>query len=130
MDHADEIWNRAALGGGGVDARSGDRALSAVLALHGLAMSGGLMDAIERVTSEEADAAEAGFRWLGLGAAADVVASVRGDIAAGALDDDERAEALELRADEEYERAVPDDDTLVSAFRTRLAEEPDTFASP
>jgi hypothetical protein len=128
VDRADDIWNRAALGGGG-GTRAGDLALSAVLKLHGLAMSGGLVDAIERLTPAEADAAEAGYRWLGLGPAADVVASVRREVDAGALDDDERAEALELRADEEYGHVIPADDTLESALRTRLAAEPDAFSS-
>jgi len=38
MDAADELWNRAASSGGGVELSSGDLALSAVLNLHGLAM--------------------------------------------------------------------------------------------
>jgi hypothetical protein len=125
-DRADEIWNRAALGGT-LATRSGDRALAAVLGLHGLAMSSGLVDALERLTTEEVDAAEAGYRWLGLGAAADVVAAVRGDLAADGMTD-EAAEALELRADEDYGHAVPTDDTVLQAFRTRLSAEPDAFA--
>jgi hypothetical protein len=47
-DPADVIWNRAALDAGGPCPRHGDAALSAVLGLHGLAMSGGLLDAVER----------------------------------------------------------------------------------
>jgi hypothetical protein len=54
---------------------------------------------------------------------------VQQEVDAGALDDDDRAEALEVRADDEYGRAIPGDRTLVDAFRTRLAEDPDAFTS-
>jgi hypothetical protein len=91
-------------------------------------MSGGLLDAVERTTPEQLEAAQAGFRWLRLDPAADVVAMVQQEVDAGVLDDD-RAEALEVRADDEYGRAIPGDQTLVDAFRTRLAEAPDAFTS-
>src|SRR6478672_11086282 len=48
-DLGDAIWNRAALHGGGSRPRYGDAALSAVLRLHNLVMSGGLLDAVERL---------------------------------------------------------------------------------
>lgn len=129
MDAAGEIWNRAAMYGGGLRPSLGDLALAAVLRLHNLAMSGGLLDAVERMTLEQLDAAQAGYHWLRLDPAADVVAMVRREIDAGALDDDDRAGALEMRADDEYGRVVPGDQTLVDAFRTRLAEDPDAFTS-
>jgi hypothetical protein len=46
-----------------------------------------------------------------------------------ALDDDDRAEALEARADDEYGRAIPRDQTLVDRSAPRLAEDPDAFNS-
>lgn len=128
MDAVDEVWNRAAMSGGGPDPHNGDAALVAVLALHNMAMSGGLLSAVEQATPDRLDAAEAGFRWLRLDAAAGVVAMVRREVEAGALDDDERAEELEGRADGEYGRVVPTDQTLVDAFRARFAEEPQAFA--
>ena len=129
MDAADEIWNRAAMNRGGPEPRKGDVALSSVLDVHNLVMSGGLLDAVERLTPEQLEAAEAGYGWLRLEPAADVLAMVRREVSGGALDDDDRAEALELRADEEYGRMIPTDQTLVDAFRTRLNEDPDDFAS-
>lgn len=129
MDAADEIWNRAAMDDGGAEPRQGDSSLSSVLAVHNLAMSGGLLDAVERLSPQRLEAAQAGYRWLRLDPAAEVVETVRREVDAGALEDDDRAEALELRADDEYGRAIPTDETLVEAFRTRLAEEPDAFAS-
>jgi hypothetical protein len=127
MDAADEIWNRATMNGGDPAPSRGDLALTAVLRLHSLAMSGGLLDAVERITPEQLAAALAGYHWLGLDQAADVVAMVQQEIDAGALDEEDRAEALEVRADDEYGRAIPSDQTLVDAFRTRLADQPDAF---
>ena len=127
MDAADEIWNRAAMNGGGTEPRQGDRALSDVLDLHNLAMSGGLLDAVERMTPEQLSAAQAGYRWLKLDPAAEVVAMVRREVDAGVLDDDDRAEALERHADDEYGLVIPSDQTLVDAFHVRLAQEPDAF---
>lgn len=128
MNAADEIWNRAAMNGGGPEPRQGDVALSSVLDLHNLAMSGGLLDAVERLTPVQLEAAQTGYRWLRLEPAADVVAMVRREVDAGALDDDDRAGDLELRAEDKYGQAIPTDQTLVDAFRTRLAEEPNSFA--
>jgi hypothetical protein len=116
------------MAGGGHALRQGDAALASVLGVHNMAMSGGLLDAVERSTSADLEAAEAGFRWLRLEAAADVVARVRLAIEAGALDDDDRAEALEGRADDEYPLVVPTDQTLVDAFQVRFADEPSAFA--
>ncbi len=129
MSSADTIWNRATLQDGGSCPCAGDVALSAVLRLHNLAMSGGLLDAVERLTEAQLDAAESGYGWLGLPAAAQVVAYVRSEVRAGAPEDDERAESLELVADQRYAEIIPVDDTLYGAFRRRLAEEPAAFAS-
>lgn len=128
MDVADEIWNRAAMAGGGPRPGQGDAALASVLGVHSMAMSAGLIDAVERSAPVDLDAAEAGYRWLGLGAAGDLVASVRREIEAGALDDDDRADALEERAGDEYGLIVPTDRTLGDAFRARFAEMPQLFA--
>jgi hypothetical protein len=129
VDSADEIWNRAAMHGGGPAPRSGDVALAAALRLHSLTMSGGLVDAIGSLRTAELDAAESGYRWLGLDMAAQVVAIVRSEIGHGALDDDERAESLELRADEGYTQAIPTDQALVNAFQARFFDDPQAFAS-
>ena len=123
---ADTIWNRATLNNGGSRPRHGDVALSAVLRLHNLAMSGGLLDAVERLADPELDAAEHGYAWLGHPDAASLVAYVRDQIRAGALQDVGRADQLEDEADQRYADA---DETLYLAFRRRLAAEPSAFAS-
>ena len=135
-DLADSIWNRAALEGGGSTPGEGDRALAAALLLHSSAMSGGVLDAVESMTDEELDAAEAGYRWLHVPAASEAIAAVRRAIAAvrraiaeGALDDPEKASALEMSSDDHYDEAIEDDAALDNAFRARLGTDPDAFAA-
>jgi hypothetical protein len=128
MDAVDEVWNRAAMAGGGPAARGGDASLASVLSVHSMAMSGGLLNAVEQANPDQLEAAEAGYRWLRLDTAADVVAMVRREIETGALDDEDRADALEARADDDYGRVVPTDQALLDAFRTRWSEDPDAFA--
>ena len=129
MDEADTIWNRAALEFGGSTPGEGDKALAAALRLHSSAMSGGVLDAVQGMTDEELDAAEAGYRWLHVPAASEAIAQVRRAIADGALDDPDRASALDLSSDDHYDEAIEDDAALDNAFRARLATDPDAFSS-
>lgn len=129
MSTADEIWNRAAMERGGPAAKPGDLALASLLQVHNLAMSGGLLDAVERLDSSDLDTAEGAYRWFGLEAAADVVTRVRSEVADGALDDDDRADALEADADAKYGELIPMDQTIVEAFEAKLSREPSAFAA-
>jgi hypothetical protein len=81
------------------------------------------------MTDEELDAAEAGYRWLHVPAASEAIAAVRRAIADGALDDPERASALDLSSDDHYDEAIEDDAALDNAFRARLSTDPDAFAA-
>lgn len=128
MDTAGEVWNRAALASGTPDLREGDTAIASVLAVHSMAMSGGLLDTAGRLSPEQLAAAEAGFRWLRLDAAAEVVAMVRHEVEAGPLDDEGRSEALERCTDAEYAFVIPTDQTIVDAFQVRFAQVPTAFA--
>ena len=128
MDAADLIWNRAALENGGMYPNAGDRALADVLAFHGLAMSGGVLDAVERTPAADQGRIGAAFRWFGLESVDRLVASVRRDIEASALDDTNQAETLEQAADRDYHAIVPSDDVLATAFRGRLSDDPSAFA--
>ena len=128
MDVADNIWNRAALESGGSAPGDGDKALAAALRLHSSAMSDGVLDAVENMTDEELDAAEAGYRWLHVPAASEAIAAVRRAIAGGALETPQ-ASALELSADDHYDEAIEDDAALDNAFRARLRTDPDAFAA-
>jgi fructose-specific component phosphotransferase system IIB-like protein len=113
-DLGDAIWNRAALHGGGSRPRYGDVALSAVLRLHSLVMSGGLLDAVERLADPELDAAENGYAWLGHPDAARLIAYVREQV---------------HEADQRYADIIPADASLYIAFGRRLAADPSAFAS-
>jgi hypothetical protein len=102
-------------------------ALAAVLQLHGLAMSGGLLDAVERLPDSDLDAAEDGYRWLGLDGAAEAVHHVPSQVADGALDDESRAESLEQDADDGYAEVVANGQTLEAAFGRCLEQHPEAF---
>ena len=128
-DLADSIWNRAALEAGGSNPGEGDKALAAALRLHSSAMADGVLDAVQSMTDEELDAAEAGYRWLHVPAASEAIAAVRRAIADGALDDPTSASALDLSSDDHYDEAIENDGALDNAFRARLATDPDAFAA-
>jgi hypothetical protein len=130
VDTADLIWNRATLEKGGTSPGVGDRALADVLAFHGLAKNGGVLDAIERTSAEDQARIGQAFQWFGLESVDHLLASVRRDIEAGALDELDRGEALELAADRDYQAIVPSDEALVTAFRRRLDDDPGAFARP
>lgn len=129
VDAADLIWNRAALEKGGTSPGVGDHALADLLAFHGLAMNGGVLDAIERTSPEGQARIGVAFRWFGLESVDHLLASVRRDIEAVALDELDRAEALELAADRDYQAIVPSDEALLIAFRRRLDDDPGAFAA-
>jgi hypothetical protein len=129
VDAADLIWNRAALESGGASPGPGDLALADALAFHGLVMNGGVLDAAERLSAEDHAKVAAAYRWLGLEAVADLMASVRRDLESGVLDDADRAEALELDADRRYTAILQSDEALEAAFRRRLNDDPAAFNS-
>jgi hypothetical protein len=115
--------------GGGPDPRQGDMALAAVVRLHSLAMSGGLLDAVEgRPASEIADSL-AGFRYFGLDDAAAAVEWVVAQALGTDLDDIEAAEALGGEADERYGAVVPDDSALIEAFQRVYQARPEAFSA-
>ncbi|GHG54802.1 hypothetical protein GCM10012320_26330 [Sinomonas cellulolyticus] len=127
MDEADRIWNRS-LAHGLTHERAGDIALAAALGFHSSVMSGGVLDAVEGQSAESLVAAESAFAWLGFEPVARIIADLRSEIDAGALDD-ERAEQLELSADARYNAIIPSDAALESAFRVRFAEMPEAFST-
>jgi hypothetical protein len=112
---------------GGPSPRHGDEALASLLRVHGLAMSGGLLDAVERLSPADLDAAEAGYRFFDLPGAAAVIEKVRSEL--GRTDvSDEELEALEGEADQRYADVVATDQVILDRFEARLAAAPDEFA--
>ncbi|MCR6031335.1 hypothetical protein GGQ22_07735 [Nocardioides sp. zg-579] len=125
-DVPDLIWQRAVDAWvSGPGSGPGDVALADVLSVHGPVMNGGLLHAVtDACSAEEVDAAERGFRWLGLDGAAEALAETRRAARAAGAD----PAALEVQADAAYHRAVPDDAALEQALRARYAASPESFA--
>jgi hypothetical protein len=69
------VWRRAAIGGG-LDARSGDQALVAVLRFHRLALRDGVEAAVFDMDPVEIQETIDGFRFFGLPGVADQICSL------------------------------------------------------
>lgn len=113
-----KVWNRAALEAGGANPLEGDKALTALLAVHGMIMNGGVDHALEVLPALEFAAGIAGFRYFGL---AEVAAVLEAASAA-----DLGWERFNLR----YAALIPADDTIVDAFRQKYHASPEVFAPP
>lgn len=127
MDEADEIWNRATVGGGDAP-REGDVALAASLAFHGLVMSGGVLHAYEVLSAEELERAREGFMWLALPEVAQFMEDAARSIAEIDWDDDAAGDALEASTTDSYDRVLPSDQALEDAFRRQLDQRPEAFS--
>jgi uncharacterized protein DUF4375 len=138
LDDADHIWNRAC------DpfaefAAAGDRALQALLLVHGQVRNGGLDSALEYQSPQEIHNAIGGLRYFGLGdAARSIETAFEVTFEARDIDDPSaREEHLDRLSDSAHERlerlhddyiaAVPRDEVLEIAFRQRLRESPGDF---
>ena len=123
MTDADRVWNRAAMEGGGDSPRAGDRALSALLLVHGMVMNGGVHHALESVDPTELAAGADGYAFFGMH---DVAAFFRG--AAEDPDLSELTDDTEAAANRRYEEMVPDDDHLTARFHEVFRERAEEFA--
>src|SRR5438105_14508203 len=103
MSQSDLVWNRAALECGGKAPLAGDRHIVSLILLHSVLMNGGLEHVVESLTREQYLAGTAGFRFLGMDRAADVLESALNDA---------NVEACEG----EYTRLVPDDACIAGFF--------------
>jgi hypothetical protein len=140
MTDEDLIWNRASEPLAELQA-PGDRALQALLVLHGYVMNGGLYSAMYGLSFEELGAAAEGFDYFGRTDVADILRDATSTVfPGGAIEDPERREAVvdEFQEqdperldglDDDYHRLVPSDEALVQAFRERLRAAPEDFAA-
>jgi hypothetical protein len=112
------IWNRTAMAGGGPAPGPGDTALSAVLRLHNMIMSGGLDHALDVLTPEDFASAAGGFRYLQLSDIAELVEQAQG------APSDDLAEELDAR----YSALIPQDQVIGDRFQAILQQRPDDFA--
>lgn len=125
---SDLIWNRACLESGGSKPREGDRHLAAALLAHGLVANGGLHHAVESMSESEARAAISGFEYLGLAAAAQLIAEL-----APHAEEFRRVEYTdqeEESANARYIQAVDGDRALEAAFFRALSSKPGDFYRP
>jgi hypothetical protein len=123
---ADRVWNRAALAKGGAAPRDGDRALASMVLAHSLAMNGGVLHAVESLTTHEPDEfirARDGYVFFGFEAIAKLL-----DSAKAVLDSGADLEEAELRLDAAYGSAIPSDEQIVTAFERHFAVHPGLYA--
>jgi len=71
--HENQIWNRAAMDGGGPTPRKGDTMLASLLRVHGMIMSGGIEHALDTLTQQQYKVGVEGYRYFGLLGAAIVL---------------------------------------------------------
>lgn len=123
------IWDRA-LGfgdGGAVGTGPGDIALESVLLAHGMVMNGGVLHSVEALKPAQFESAVAGFRRLGAETLARLFESVRAQLDDGALEDLERAEALEVESDRVYADVIPGDAALEQLVRNDVDRNPGDY---
>ncbi len=123
MTPADLVWNRAAMEDGGESPALGDVALASLLYAHGLVMNGGVLHAVELLTSDELSDARDGYRFFGLSEVASLLANAK-----TLFDADDGLDKHESRLDREYWKSVPDDSSLVKRFEVRFTSSPSDFS--
>jgi hypothetical protein len=123
LDAKDLVWNRAAIDGGGRNARAGDTALANALKVHGLVMNGGVHHAVQAVSETEVQAAAAGFDYFELRAIGEVLRRVQHDPKLR-----EWSDATEEAANRLYWAVLPDDGELIARFERRFRDKPTDFA--
>jgi hypothetical protein len=122
LTEAEFVWNRAC-GEDPLRSLPGDRALTDLLKAHGLAMTGGVLHAVECLTASELSDAEAGYRFYGLDAVASLLRRARMIVEMG---DD--LESLEQQLDLQYAVMIPSEGLLAERFEMRLKSHPSEFS--
>jgi hypothetical protein len=122
LTEADMIWNRAC-GDDPLRALPGDRALRDLLRVHGLAMNGGMLHAVEYLTARDLSDAEAGYRFYGFNEVAFLIAHARKIFEQG-----DELDYHEHQLDAQYAGMVPSDSTLVNRFETHWKTSPSDYA--
>jgi hypothetical protein len=121
LTNVDLIWNRACAGQTAT-LLPGDRALAALLLVHGLAMNGGVLHAVERATPHELDDAKSGYRFFGFD---DVVAVLTE--AKALVDSGVELDSFEADLDKRYS-SLANDSVLFDRFAAHQARSPSDFS--
>lgn len=101
----------------------GDRALADLLRAHSLVMNGAVLHAVECLTASESSDAEAGYRFYGLDAVADLLSRAR-----TTLETDDDLGVHEQLLDGHYADIIPADGSLVERFEKHLELSPFEYA--
>jgi hypothetical protein len=123
LSDADLVWNRACFGKLDDCAFRGDRALTALLLFHGLAMNGGVLHAVECLQPRELAAAKSGYRFFGFHDVAELISDIG---SAGTVA--ERSDSQEASFGLRYRKSVPDDDALANRFEDYFKTNRSEFA--
>jgi len=100
-----------------------------MLSVHGIAMNGGLLHAIEFHDRQELDAGCAGLRYFGLDAAAEAIEQLADQAARlGPDPSPDRLEDLEQRAEQRYDALIPTDAALFDRFAATFEAHSEQFA--
>src|SRR5258708_4142494 len=121
LTNVDLIWNRACAGETAA-LSPGDRALAALLLVHGLAMNGGVLHAVECAAPHELDDAKSGYRFFGLGDVVVVLADAKALVESGV-----ELDSFEAELDKRYS-ALANDSALFDRFVAHLARSPSDFS--
>lgn len=124
LTQADVIWNRAC-GDTSLRALPGDRALADMLGAHSLVMNGGVLHAIECLTTSKLSDAKAGYVFFGLDGIASLFTR-----ASALFEKGDDPEVHEVQLDREYCELIPSDDALVERFEKHLESHPSEYAPP
>lgn len=127
MRHADLVWNRAAMDGGGSSPRTGDSALVALLLVHGMVCNGGVIHSIEVCSADELRAGCAGYRSFGLEDAAELIEEAASKVTRDEARAGDYDEELEFELDQRYGAVIPTDETIVQRFEAHLSSHPEDF---
>ncbi len=74
---ATATWNRAATAFFGPNPGAGDRAAEAMSVMHGMIMSGGVLDAVEIMDQKQFEAAKAAYRYFGFDPVVDLLSRAK-----------------------------------------------------
>jgi hypothetical protein len=119
-DEATIIWNRACWSDAESLTRQGDRALSALLTLHGWIMNGGVYHGVKEVQADRVQAGIDGYRFFGFDKAASFLEKAR-------LMDDEELGSMERRVDREYAKLTGSDSGIGARFRQHFEKHRDLY---
>jgi hypothetical protein len=128
LSRADVIWNRACARDATASSQ-GDRALAALLLLHGLVMNGGVLHAVKCLTPQELACAMSGYRYFGFDDVAVMLADAKSFVEAhDDLYSHDDIESIDADLDKRYLASIPSDNTLFARFAACLLRDPSQFA--